>query len=225
MAALVDCDLPKMPADPVPATIDSTSFDSICRAIDSHGMRPYMMTGILRHVLISHFAASGVIEEPTLRSLLWKDSPDSPILIESVYRWKPAEANKRPACLIRRNGFQQKKLAVGNIAGSTPQMDLKYAVSWVGSHTVFCLGGSSLQAELLGMEVQRELTEFGPLIQKTLGLLKFEVVEVGAAAEVDESAEHYGIPITIGWAYTESWTLKQTARKLGKIQLSTLITL
>lgn len=221
MFAAADCNLPPVP--PPPSAVDSTSFDSICRAIDSYGMRPYMMTGILRHVLISHFNSANRVEEQSLRSLLWRDAPDSPILIESVFRWKPAEANKRPACLIRRNGFQQQKLGIGNIAGNTPQMDLKYAVNWTGSHTVFCLGGSYLQAELLAMEVQRELTEFGPLIQRTLGLLKFEVVEVGAAAEVEESAEHYGVPITIGWAYSESWALKQQARKLGKIQLSTLI--
>ena len=46
-------------------------------------------------------------------------------------------------------------------------------------------------------------------------LAKFQVTEVGEVSEIEESTENYVVPITIGWAYQETWRLSPEAMKLA----------
>jgi hypothetical protein len=84
------------------------------------------------------------------------------------------------------------------------------------------MGGSGAQAESLATEVRREMTEFGPAIRDTFCLLRFQVVEVGAISELEESTENFVVPVTVGWACQESWQLMQQAPRLKRISLSYL---
>jgi hypothetical protein len=77
--------------------------------------------------------------------------------------------------------------------------------------------------EILSTEVQRELTQFGPLMIEYLGLYNWQVTEVGAVSELEESRESYVIPVTVGWAYGEMWKLSREALKLRKVPLSVLL--
>jgi hypothetical protein len=97
-----------------------------------------------------------------------------------------------------------------------------FSTFWVGSHTLFCIGGTGAQAETLATEVRRDLTEFGPAILKTFCLLRFQVVEVGAISELEESTENFVVPVTVGYAFQENWQLLQQAPTLKRISLSLL---
>lgn len=200
---------------------------TIGSAVCSLMARPLIMTGLFRDILLRHFAAASHIEHPDLRHLIWNRTlGESNILIESVHRWRPHLTEQRPACLIKRNSYRNQKVGIGDRRQGPPADiygNAHYVTFWVGSHTIFCVGGTGAQAELLGTEVQRELTEFGPLIRRTMQLHRFQVVEVGEIGELEEATENFVVPVTAGYAYEERWVLEQQAPTLHSISLSLVL--
>ena len=187
--------------------------------------RPILLTGMFREVLIRHFQ-SGTIEDPALQHLIWRATAQTGILIESVHRWLPQTTGKRPAVVIKRNSYRNQRLGIGDRNQGNP-IDRTghphFSTFWVGSHTLFCIGESGAQAELLATEVQREFTEFGPLLREMAQLKRFQVLEIGAVGELEEAAEHYVVPVNVGYAYEQSWVIQQQAPLLSRISLSTLL--
>lgn len=199
------------------------TISSICELLP----RPLIMTGVFRDLLTSHFASPNSIEEADLRELIWRDDPTTSILIESIWRWQPQTTGHRPAVIIKRNRYDNRRVAIGDNRYQLPPADKSgdphYWTLWVGSHTLFCLGGSGAQVELLASEVQRELTEFGPEIRQAIGLMRFEITEIGAISLLAESEDTFVVPITAGYAFGEGWSLRQQAPRLKRIALSTIL--
>lgn len=206
------------PAKPqlVPATMSK-----LC----SFGLRRLILTGFIRDHLVHHFSRAEGIEDLDLRHLIWQDDPATNILIESVWRWVPQMTERRPAILIHRNSCQNVQKGLDDFAGMDPTGYEEFTTFWVGSHTLFCLGETGAIAEILSTEVQRELTQFGPLIHRTLGLQKWNVREVSKISELEEATENFVVPVTVGWAYTENWRLVPEALPLRRISLSFLLDL
>jgi hypothetical protein len=182
-----------------------------------------MILGLLRDFLIRHFSTPLNIEEPDLRQLIWREDERTGILIESIHRWRGDLVEKRPAIILKANARQNVRIAIGDISGPNGQGQMQYETFWVGSHSLFCIHGSGASGEILATEVQRELTQFSPLIRQYLGLANFQVTEVGASAEIEEAKDSYVSPITVGWTYSEKWQLNLESRMLGKVTLGTLL--
>ena len=187
------------------------------------GWRPIMITGLIRDLLIRHFSAPSQINEADLRHLVWREDERTGILIESIHRWRGDLVEKRPAVIIKRNAYQNLRLLIGERSGITEQGMYEYSTFWVGSHTLFCIHGSGASVEILATEVQRNLTEFAPVVIDYLGLFKWTVTEVGGISELEEARETFVVPITVGWAYEEHWRLDLESLKLRKVPLSVLL--
>ena len=192
-----------------------TVQDSLCQL----GMRPLILTGALRHILIQLFSDPSQIEEPDLRASIWRPGTATDILIESVTKWTGDLVEVRPALLIKRNAYRNLRLGINDHVGLTPETFDFYNTAWVGSHTIFCINGSGATTELLATEVQRALTQFGPAIAPALQLMRFQVTEVGEVSEVEESKKNFGCPINIGWAYQEGWELSRESLKLMDVAM------
>ena len=199
--------------------IGNTDLSSLCSMLN----RPIVLTGLFRDVLIRHFSSDKYIEEPDLRHLIWKPGEDTGILIESIHRWRPETTERRPAVIVKRNAYQNERRGIGD-RRMGPITDKEgnnhYVTFWKGSHTLFCIGGTGAQAEILATEVQRELTEFGPELVRTLGLMRFQVTEIGAVGELEEAQENFVVPVTVGYAYEERWVTKLQASRLNSVSLS-----
>ena len=183
-----------------------------------------MLTGLIRNQLTAHFASELTIEEPDLRQHIWRENELTGILIESIHRWRGDLVEKRPAVIVKRNGRHNLRLTIGDKAGTTERGFQKYQTHWLGSHTLFCIHGSGAGVEVLSTEVQRELTQFAPVLVGNLpGLERFQVTEVGGIAEMEEAQETFVVPVTVGWAYSETWELQLESRILSKIPLSVLL--
>jgi hypothetical protein len=183
------------------------------------------MTGLFRDILARHFYSASTIEEPDLRHMIWREDESTSILIESVHRWRPETTEHRPGVLIKRNAYQNQRRGIGDRRQGAPADqygDDHFVTFWVGSHTLFCVGGSGAQAELLGTEVQREITQFGPAVREVTGLLRLQVTQVGAVAELEEAQENWVVPVTVGYAYEERWKVSPRALKLSRVSLSLL---
>jgi F0F1-type ATP synthase assembly protein I len=51
--------------------------------------------------------------------------------------------------------------------------------------------------------------------------MKFDVVEFGPVSLVEESSQHFGVEITLAWAYVEQWMLEEQSRPTRGFRLST----
>lgn len=187
------------------------------------GWRPIMITGLLRDMLVRHFAEPTQIEENDLRHLVWQEGERTGILIESIGRWRGDLVEKRPAIIIKKNGRQNVRLGIQDAAGTDEQGNRQYETFWVGSHTLFCIHGSDASADILATEIQREIGQFHPVITQYLGLRSWQVTEVGDVAELEESKESFVAPVTVAWTYSEKWKINLEALKLRKIALSVLL--
>jgi hypothetical protein len=188
-------------------------------------MRRLIMTGFFRDILIRHFTRQEGIEDLDLRHLLWREDERTNILIESIWRWRPQITEKRPAILIKRNSCRNVQKGIDNFVATNRTGNEEFSTFWVGSHTLFCLGETGAIAEILSTEVQRELTQFGPRIRSTLGLNKFDVTDVGPIGELEEATENCVVPVTVGWAYEETWQLVKQALPIRRINLAFLFDL
>lgn len=198
-------------------------------ALCSYGMRPHVMTGLLRQLLLAHFSDPDNIEEPRVRRQLetlglWKPSDNGlnagGILIESITRWQPATADKRPAIILKRNKWSWQKLGLGNATGSNPHEGSRsYAGLWSGSHTLNCMAPGGAETELLVTEVFKFLVSYGPWIREQMNLFGFGVQELGAVGEVKEVLQGYAVPVTVAYAAEEAWTLQPYAPRLKRIVL------
>jgi hypothetical protein len=126
----------------------------------------------------------------------------------------------RPAILIKRNAYRNVRVGILDRVGADEEGNDNFATLWVGSHTLFCIHGSGAGTEILATEAQQELTQFAPVITEMLGLHKFKVNEVGPVSELEEATENFVAPITIGWAYEETWSIAPEALKLSAISMA-----
>jgi hypothetical protein len=186
------------------------------------GLQPIMLTGFFRDLLIRHFQPEN-IQSRDLANYIWREDMTTGILIESIHRWRGDLAEKRPAILIKRNQYSITRMTVGDEAGQDAQGYMLYVTWWTGSHTLFCIHASGASAEVLATEVQREITQFAPVILQTLGVVRLVVTDVGAISEIEEAKESFVIPVNVTWAYQEFWTIKQEALRLRSVGLSTLL--
>lgn len=188
------------------------------------GWQPILLTGFLRDRLTQHFAEPlGVTND--LRKYVWRADERTGILIESVYRWRPEVTEKRPAVLVKRNAYQNQSVAIGDLSGEDEKSFgyEEFTTLKIGSHTLFCLHGTGASVEILATECERVIHRFSPVICRYLGLAKFQVTEVGGISEVVEAKEHYAVPITVGWAYPESWRLTYESLPLRRIPFEVLV--
>jgi hypothetical protein len=171
-----------------------------------------------------HFAASEQVEEPDLRQFIWNPSEKTGILIEMVYRWRGDVVELRPAILVARNAYQSQRVSLQDLAGEDEREGTRnFTLLWIGSHTLFCIQYTGSSVELLANEVRRELTQFSQVIRESLGLTKFQVIEGGGVNEVEESKEHFVVPVTVGWAYQENWRLRPESLAMRRFPLSLLL--
>lgn len=207
---------PPLP-DAAPVQDRRQKIDVVAGATCHLGWRPIMLTGLLRELMVRHFSTTDNIEDKDLRRAIWLNTPATGILIESVFRFKMDNIEKRPAILIKRNAYRNMRVLLNDLVGTDGQGNDNYTTLWVGSHTLFCLHGTGASTEILATEVQRELTQFAPAVRKALHLHKYQVMEVGEISEVEEASQNYAVAIDVAWAYEESWKLSEEEMALATI--------
>jgi len=194
--------------------MDLPQYSSIC----SLGWRPLLLTGFLLEWMRHHFSDAGQIEDSDLTNTLWKADATTNLLVESVTRWKPELTEKRPAIIVKRNDIQNERQVIDDRAMGAIG-DVMYATWLKGSHTLFCIAKEGAEAEKLATEVYRELIEFGPVVRQMMQLHKFVLQGIGAVIRLQEAKESFAVPVTVAYAFQETWAIKHSAPMFKKIDL------
>lgn len=195
---------------------------ALCQLIPS----PILMDGLFRNYFTDHFSQPTRIEQPDLQELIWANNDTTGIVIEVIQKWDPTQANRRPQIVIKRNAYANRKVGFGNRQQMHPgdkEGNPHFSTFWVGSHTLFALGSTGAQANLLGTEIQRELTQFASELLTGLNLEQFDVTEIGALSLIEEADDVFACPITVAYTYNEHWSVRMQAPRLRRISLSRLL--
>lgn len=189
------------------------------------GIMPHLITGFLRDWLTNRFSDPNNIETKQFRGLLWQATQPTNILIESITRWKPETTETRPAIIIKRGNWSSQRLVLNDSAGADNVFlgSNRYGRLMVGSHTLFCIANTGIQAEILAGEVFKDLNSYGLVIANILNLVKFEAVELGQLFQVEEGKENYAAPIVVQYTGQEVWTIAQQGPVLKRISLSSYL--
>lgn len=222
-ANISDCTTPAPAPSPLagPTLVDLQEFSSLC----STGHTPNILTGAILRILQNHFSTPNYIEDEALKDNIVKLQPEDTseglletgILIAPVYKWDPAILGKRIAIYIKRNPLRTQKLGInhGMTSGLGKEEDGSlttlrgeyHTIGVLGSHTIFCIGRTGAETEVLGYEVFRELVQFGPAIRKDLKLHRLETTEMSDVNRIEEYDQHFVAAVVLGWAYLETWRI------------------
>jgi hypothetical protein len=183
------------------------------------------MTGLFRQWMVEAFSDPENLEDPDLKHLRWDPDPQKAgLTIESATAWEPRLTGSRPAVVIRRHGWKRIKLGIGdNLTFGTTLPDGTVARGnwWRGAHTLFCVGGTGGEAELLGTAVYREINQFAMDVLRRLDLKQLEVVEVGEAGILEEAGDStFVVPVTVAYVVEEVWRAVRGRTRLAAVDLA-----
>lgn len=179
--------------------LDLSNLSDLCTLMP----RRLLVTGILIQVLRRKFSKKVGITNPLLHATLWSDEiSDTKIVIDSVFKWNPAQTETRPGIFIKPGawrvqsmGIEDRKMPGGHGFNSIT----------VGSHTVFCVAGESAEVEILSTEVYKDLMMFSSTIRRMFGFLRFKVADIGEPAILEEATENFVVPITVSYGVQDIW--------------------
>jgi len=230
-----------MPSElPLPNTNAPQWVEQDPSSICTTGKPPQVVTGMLLWIMRRHFSEADYIVNEDLKDCIWdSDSTKSQITIEPITKWNGAPTQtlqQRPAIYIKRNAYTNSRIGIGDkymigtkgrvdnsasVGHTTVNGSTGYGTLLVGSYTLFCIGQTGAAAEAVGTEAYFELLEFAPLISRDFGFNKFQVMEMGGINKLEESMEHWVIPVTVGCVHAHDWELTVDLPYFKSVSLNT----
>jgi len=196
--------------------------------------KPSIVTGILLRLLQAHYYDSGNIVDEKLKAALWIEDPTNKALIESKINIKPGRTydprtiQQRPAILVFRNEISTQRFPLESKTLSHLEANGNYRgenhhVPIIGSHTLRCLAKGAFATDRLSEETFYRMLEYFPAIKRDFPFSEFDVKSIGEPQLIEESGQHYGVDIIIGWVNVHNWTLVPIAPILKKVRMETQV--
>jgi hypothetical protein len=234
-ARITECGSSSAPPEPDngPTLVDLEDYSSLC----STGHTPQILTGAFLRIVEQHYSTASNIEKAALKDNIVRLDPDDTtdglaekgIVIQPIYKWNPAELNHRPAIYIKRNEFRVQRYGINDGLtvglGRDEEGNLEtlrgdyHTVGVLGSHTLFNIGRTGAETEVLAYETFRELQQFAPAIRRDLKLARLAVTNVTEVQKLEEYDQHFVIGVVIGWAYFEKWRIIPEAPWLKSLSI------
>lgn len=195
------------------------------RTENSVGIVSQFISGIFVQLLRNLFATPQQLEFDVLKKYTWhEDDKESRILIEWMWSRKFHLVEQRPALLVRDGPIKPHRTGIGNdrIQGGKTAIDggELFAKLKTSSVTVFAIGREAAEAKWLATEAEHYLTQMGEVIRCDFNLLAFEPLDMGAVGKVEESQDHFAVPITYGLAWWDFFRVLCERPKLKTLSIS-----
>jgi hypothetical protein len=241
---MVSCGFTPIEVEPkIQTLIGFDQVTSVCTTRHSSNI----LTGIFIRSLRDHFSnpnnlefnganllGLGAIE---LQNYVYAELPDGQpdlsktmIQIKAVWEYNSQDIQRRPALYVQRNAQQTRKLAIGDGFTAAPNTSPDGTVrnipgryqtrAILGSHTVFCVGGSGAEAELLGQEVFNHFHMFAQTFRREFRLHQFVATEIQPVSLLDEFDKHFVVPVVLGYVTMPSWRVDVEAPWLKTVAIS-----
>jgi hypothetical protein len=188
--------------------------------------RSYLLSGVYLQVLAAHFSDSENIEDEVVRQKIrqspYRDDDRTGILLKTVSDWSPTTTEIRPAVLINRGEVQVIRRGIGDHVGDdyiTGQS--QYSVELAGSHVLFAIARTAAEADRVGIEVSRLLIAVRAILLDQLDLSTLQLTSIGEASRLEESKDHYAVPIVIAYHLTESYVIQPHVPVLKRLVFRT----
>ena len=228
--ALQACDGPPNPPEVEELFPEGSGPDDVrefASTICTHGFSPLIVNAMLLDILRSHFADPDVLISPLLRGL-FKDGgyvlenedgtgPKSPLLIETLDRWKLTHHEARPAILIRDGRWQQEPFGKGLFTTKVATGTQTYVTLWQGAVSIFVLSHTPGLVKLLATEIAKLFVFLAPRIESEFGFNFFNVLGFGPTGRAVEATTNYVAPVDLGFIVTEGWSIHVDAAPLKKV--------
>ena len=89
-----------------------------------------------------------------------------------------------------------------------------------GVHTVNVISQNPVEAEEIAEEVFYRMMEFTQAIRHEFNLNKFVLDDMGEPVKIEESKEHWNVPITITTQLQTNWVVKPIGPLLKTVSLN-----
>jgi hypothetical protein len=162
---------------------------------------------------------------------LWNNPNGRGIIIEPSYKFSPELIGQRPAIFIKRNAVKLKPMGLNGGLSQGYTGDLTVGIGsvslretlFIGSHTLFCLGSKAGFTEAIATEIVDRLLPFLTPIAFRLNLKILLLSEIGDLSKLKEYSDSFVVPITIAWAFTQSWEIVDNSLPMKAPDLSVLL--
>jgi hypothetical protein len=208
----------------------TTFADPVVSSLRSLSFTPTIMTGVFLWLLRTHFSAPGnnIVSE-ALRDFIYKDrDPTTGITIDPATLWDPTKVEARPAIYVKRLAWKPNPGALSisdkyqSRGPSKARIDNgdRYEMLISGAHALFCVGRRPAEVEELAAEVFFRMIEFAQHIRHDFDLHKFTVDELGESAKLEESSEHFVVPVTVRYVKAHGWLIRQLGPYMKSISMN-----
>lgn len=199
---------------------DLATFDQWCGKVPTFKM----IQGLIMNMLANHFSDPKNIIDPFLRQYTWTgDTATSTLILNVEEDWDPNIIDRKPAINIKRMDVDIQKLSINDMEQGTIRTDGKkrYAILFVGSHTLRCYGSNSAPPDSLAFEAATLIARAAPVIRNYLSLAQLRVTKITAKVRDDtDPAEAYSVNISVPWAFWYRFETNQVAPALQFIDIS-----
>ena len=132
--------------------------------------------------------------------------------------WQPTTEETRPAVLLNRGAVEVQRLGIGDSSGNDWRTgQANYATQLAGSHVIFAIARTQSEADRFACEVAKLLLVAIPILRVELQLDQMKLISLGEPAVLQESKDHYAVPIVIAYKVNEYYSVQPHVPVLKRI--------
>lgn len=182
---------------------------------------PLVLTGIVLEILKNWFKTNSEQFKYDENKL------ETRIVIESSYKFDPADCQNRPGIYVKLGAIQPKgrgRAGFDDVNSVYPD-SVSYTAISNGTLTVFCVSKLPGEVSQLAAEVEDVLLCFSPLIRDDFKFDIFDLASINEIGKIEESIEFWTIPIQMVFGFNETWVIKELGLKIKKILITVFATI
>lgn len=186
-------------------------ISTFCARITDKGIGPLDVTGLLRGLLISFFSNPDNFKYESLKERVYREGEDTGITIESVGKFTPELASKRPAIFIRRGDWQTHHLGISSSKIFDEYQNYPALASYVhtciGTHNIIVIGKTYAETEMIAEEVYRFLLGLQPFLANTAPFVSFRVRGLSEPKALKEGRDSFFVTIPLAYTISDKFTI------------------
>ena len=180
-------------------------YDRIC----DRGINRQDVTGLFVRLLTDYFKNPDNIKYEELKGRVWTPGEDTGILIESIGRFRPELAEKRPAILVRPGEWKKviQGLQGDMIIEGPYQHERVYVLEVQGGHNIISVSKNPVETELLADEVFKFLDMLKAVLPAMTPIAFFRVVGISDLKALPESKTHFCCVIPVVYHVSQRYNI------------------